>query len=352
MRVARAARGADLRMSSDSAATDGPAHGTPAAAASALAARAGGSGGAERSADLVLLTAITLWSLNYSIIKFGITEIQPLAFPLIRFGLGGIALAAIVRWREGSLRFARRDLPLLLATAVLGITLNQMCFVFALATTSATDVALLGATGPIVTALLATMVGLERPGARHWASVTIGMLGVALIVGGGVGAGSQGATFLGDLLALGAAVFASASALPIRPLMQRYSARRILSFEMLAGAAMLLPFSLPSVAGQDFTAVSAAGWGALVYAAVFSGMLTNILYFTGIDRVGPSRAAVYQYLQSFLGVLFAVVLLSEHVTVLQLIGGLIVIGSVALSRMHPRGRAAMLLAGLRRAGGR
>ncbi len=306
----------------------------------------------ESSADVVLLTAITLWSLNYSIIKFGITEIQPLAFPLIRFGLGGIALAAIVRWREGSLRFERRDLPLLLATAVLGITLNQICFVFALATTSATDVALLGATGPIVTALLATLVGLERPGARHWASVTIGMLGVVLIVRGGVGGGSAGATLLGDLLALGAAVFASASALPIRPLMQRYSARRILSFEMLAGAALLLPFSLPAVAGQDFAAVSAAGWGALVYAAVFSGMVTNILYFTGIDRVGPSRAAVYQYLQSFLGVLFAVVLLSEHVSVLQLVGGLIVIGSVALSRLHPRGRAAMLVAGLLRAGRR
>jgi uncharacterized membrane protein len=50
--------------------------------------------------------------------------------------------------------------------------------------------------------------------------------------------------------------------------------------------------------------------------------------------VGPSRAAVFGYLQSFLGVLFAVALLGERVEPIQIAGGLVVIASVVLSRAH------------------
>jgi drug/metabolite transporter (DMT)-like permease len=290
----------------------------------------------ESSADLFLLVAVSLLSTNYAIVKFSITEFNPLAFPVLRFGVGGLLMVAIVRWREGTLRVARSDLPLLLATAIFGIPLCQICFVYALSNTSASDVALLGATGPIITALLATMVGLERLGRRHWLSVLIGIVGVVLIVGGGTRVSLGGSSLLGDGLALGATFFAAASQLPIRPLMQRYSARHILAFQMSVGSLLLLPIALASLVGQDFGRVSSAGWGALAWAVVCTGVITNVLYFTGIDRVGPSRAAIFLYLQSFLGVLFAFVLLGERVTPLQIMGGLVVIGGVVLSRSHAR----------------
>ena len=71
------------------------------------------------------------------------------------------------------------------------------------------------------------------------------------------------------------------------------------------------------------------------YAVVLTGVVTNLLYFTAIDLVGPSRAAVFGYLQSFLGVVFAIALLGEQVTLLQLAGGRVVIGRVLLSRSRP-----------------
>jgi drug/metabolite transporter (DMT)-like permease len=128
-------------------------------------------------------------------------------------------------------------------------------------------------------------------------------------------------------------VFASSvSALPILPLLRRYSAHRILTYEMLIGTAILVPFAVPGLLTQDYARVTLAGWGSLGYAVVFSGILTNLLYFTAIGRVGPSRAAVYQYLQSFLAVLFAVILLGEQITALQVLGGLVVVGSIIFGR--------------------
>jgi drug/metabolite transporter (DMT)-like permease len=183
-----------------------------------------------------------------------------------------------------------------------------------------------------VTALLATAVGLERMGPRHWVAVCVGLVGVVLIVAGGASGGRLGSNLLGDALALGNVIVSSVSVLPIRPLLARYSAHRILTYEMLIGTAILAPFALPGLLSQDYTTVTLAGWGSLGYAVVFSGILTNLMYFTAVGRVGPSRAAVYGYLQSFLAVLFAVILLGEHITILQILGGLVVVGSIIFSR--------------------
>ena len=284
------------------------------------------------SADLLLLTVVSLWGLNFSIVKFGLTEIAPLAFPVFRFGVAGIVLLVVLRLREGSVGVRREDLPLLAVLGLFGIALSQISFVFALTNTSATDTALLMATAPIMTALLAVLVGLERPGRRYWIAVSIGLLGVVVIVIGGTRGAKLGSSLLGDGLALSNAVAGSVSALPIRPLLRRYSAHRILTYEMLIGTAILVPFAVPELLSQDYTRVTLAGWGSLGYAVVFSGIAAYLLYFTAIGHVGPSRAAAYQYLQSFLAVLFAVILLGERITLLQGLGGVIVVGSIILGR--------------------
>jgi drug/metabolite transporter (DMT)-like permease len=63
--------------------------------------------------------------------------------------------------------------------------------------------------------------------------------------------------------------------------------------------------------------------------------LTNILWFTAIDRVGPSRATLVANLQPFLAALFAVVLLSETITVVQVLGGAAIAVSLVLARRRP-----------------
>jgi drug/metabolite transporter (DMT)-like permease len=314
---------------------------TPAAASGSTA-----RSGTERSADLVLLVAVAIWSLNFTVMKVGIAEMSPLAFPMFRFGLGAIVMTLVLRRREHSLRIERRDLGLFVIAGFVGITLNQISIVYALTLTTAANVALLSATQPIFTAVIATIVGDEVLGRRHWASVAIGMLGVVLIVGGGSGGASPESAHdpnglpLGELLALLISLTAAASWVTIRRLLERYSAYRILTIQMIIGSVLLLPVAAPALATEDFGAVSAVGWGALAYSAILAGVVTNLLYFAGVGRVGPSRAAIYQYLQSFLGVVLAVILLSEPLGPLQVIGGLIVVASVVLSRRRslPRPR--------------
>ena len=187
-----------------------------------------------------------------------------------------------------------------------------------------------------MTVVVATIVGLERSGRRHWIAVLIGLVGVVLIVAGGPAAALFRSGLLGDALAFGNVLASSISAILIVPLLVRYSVYRILTYEMLIGVVILVPIALPSILAQDFGQVTLGGWLALAYAILATGLITNLLYFTAVGRIGASRAAVYQYVQAFLGVLFAVLLLGEQVTPIQLFGGAIVVASVIISRTARR----------------
>jgi drug/metabolite transporter (DMT)-like permease len=60
-------------------------------------------------------------------------------------------------------------------------------------------------------------------------------------------------------------------------------------------------------------------------------VIGNVFWCTAIDRVGAGRSALYANLQPFLGAVFAVLVLSETLHALQIVGGLVIASGIALS---------------------
>jgi drug/metabolite transporter (DMT)-like permease len=288
------------------------------------------------SAEFALLLTVLIWSLNFTAVKVGVTYVPPLAFAVVRFALGAAVTLVVALRLEGRPHFRRADLPLLLVAALTGITINQAVFVGSLHETTASNAALLIGTLPVWVSVIAVLTRQERLALHHWIGVAIGMLGVSLIVFGGGGRGAGSPTFLGELLALATAASWAVYSVLIRPLMARYTALSLSTFMMIVGTAALAPFALPEIVTTSWAAVPGEAWLGLLYAALLSVSLTNILYFTAIRRVGASRAALYTYLEPFLGVLFATLLLRESAAPLQLAGGLVVIAAILVARPRRR----------------
>ena len=120
------------------------------------------------TADLMLLATVSLWALNFTVSKYILDHgFHPLAYSSIRYACAALLFAGITLAWEGSLRIARRDLPIIVfCTAVLFA--NQLSFVYALRFTTATTVALLFGTLPIFTALFARGSGVEHLPLRFW----------------------------------------------------------------------------------------------------------------------------------------------------------------------------------------
>ena len=283
--------------------------------------------------EVMLLSAIGLWALNLTVSRYILTHgFQPLAYSTVRYGLAGAVFIVIALVAERSLRISRRDLGFVFAAAFV-LWLNQIGFVYALSSTSASVIALILGATPIFAALIGLAFGTETLQGRFWLGAALSFAGVALVALGSGGALSGDASGIAWGL-LTAATWAVYSVL-ITPLMRVYSPSRI--------SAVVLPLSwvgiaivgLPQTRTQDWQ-LGWEVWVLLVFATLGPLVVTNVLWFRSLDRIGASRATLATNLQPFDAALVAVVLLGEHIDVVQILGGvLIAVGILAARRRAP-----------------
>jgi drug/metabolite transporter (DMT)-like permease len=280
-------------------------------------------------ADVMLFATTLLWALNFTVSKYILEHgLRPLAYSALRYSAAALVFVAITYPRERSLRIARADVPLV-GGAVAVLLANQLSFVYALDFTTATTVALLFGTLPIFTALISRFVGVEQLEGRFWMAASISFSGVVLVTAGS--GGSLSADLVGDLLALSGAATWGAYSVAIAPLMRRYSPYRLSAVMLLAVSVPLLLLGAPQIADEDFD-WNALVWVGFVFAVLGPLVVTNLLWFTAIDRVGPSHAAVFVNLQPFLAAVIALLLLDEDLTRFQVAGGLAIGAGILLSR--------------------
>jgi drug/metabolite transporter (DMT)-like permease len=268
------------------------------------------------------------------VVKWAVGQWSPLTYSVWRNWIGVVFLLAILKWTEGSVRIERRDLPLVVFSALIGIVINQLGFMYATTYTTATTISLVLASIPAFAAVSASVLGHERIGARHWTGIAVAAFGTVLVLEGGPGRLDL-TSLRGDLLALLAAATWGIYSTIVRPLFARYSPNRISTLVLCAAVPMLTVVGFPQVVHQDYGAITLGGWGALLFSVFFGLVFTNILWFGAIHRGGAARATAVMPIQPFLGALFAFVLLGESVTVLQVAGGLVIVLGIWLTRRRP-----------------
>jgi len=286
--------------------------------------------------ELMLLTTILLWSLNLSVTKYILTHgLAPLSYATVRYALAGLIFVALTLAAERTLRVERRHLPLL-ALAALALWLNQLSFVLALDRTTAATVGLVMGSIPIFAALFGLVLGTERLTRRFWGAAAISFVGVALVAAGSASSVTGG---LGILLGLAMCATWAAYSVVIAPLMSTYSPYRVSALVVPAAWVLIALVGIPAVREQDWD-LEWQIWVLLLFATLGPLVLTNVLWFRSIHRVGPARATLATNLQPFVAAVLAVVLLSEPLSALQVAGGfLIAVGIFVVRRRTPSPQA-------------
>ena len=276
----------------------------------------------------MLFGTVLLWALNSTVTRYVVTHgFHPLAYATIRYGAATTLFWIFTYARERSFRIALRDLRLVLLAAAF-IYVNQLCFVYSIDKTSAATVTLFLGVTPIFIGIMAGVVGLERMGRGFWIATLVSVIGVGFVA---TGSGGFGGRLVGDGLAVLTTITWAAYSVLITPLMRRYSPFRISSLVLLIGWIPLAITGGGQTASQTFH-FGGLMWLCFAFAVVGPLFLTNILWFTAISRVGPSRASLFSNMQPLFGVLFALVLLGEHLTRWEVVGGIAILGAVLTER--------------------
>jgi drug/metabolite transporter (DMT)-like permease len=280
---------------------------------------------------LLLAGMVLMWSLNFVIAKFALREIPPLLVVSLRAALAGALILPAYLWR-------RRNTgvwPLppgagsLLLLGVSGIALNQVLFVLGLSRTSVAHAAILIGASPLLVLLFSAMLGHERITVKKSAGLLLALTGVAALQ---LAPGrNEGFSPMGDLyIALNALTFALFTVLGKRAT-ATHDGITVNTFAYVGGAVALLPVLLWEGARFPFGAVSPAAWMSLLYMALFSSVISYLIFYHALTVIPASRVSVFSYCQPVLATLLAVPLLGEHVTSSLFAGGALVLAGVVLT---------------------
>lgn len=275
---------------------------------------------------------VVIWAVNFSVAKFALATLPPLAFNALRFPLASIVVLVVLRAGGAVPLPDRADVPRVVLLGLVGNTLYQLLFISGLSMTHAGIASLLLAGSPIITALLSAAVGHERVGVATWLGVVGTVAGMVLVVGGGPGAAAGGSSPAGEAIMLGASLSWSIYTVGARGLIQRYGPIPMTAWTLWIGTVGIVLLGIPSLRTVHLAAVPADAWGAVAFSGALSIGLAYLLWYRGVSRLGNTRTSTYSNLVPVLALLAAWVWLGEVPRPVQLVGAAVILGGVTLAR--------------------
>ena len=287
--------------------------------------------------DLRLLFVALVWGVNFAFVKFALSDFLPLSFTIVRFFVAGLFLFAVMFLTKEPFAIERQDRRAVVKLGFIGITLYNILFMYGLKYTTASHSALFISMSPLFAVLLQARQGKKPISYPIALGLLLASTGVYLVISGRFGGFSFTASGLvGDILTLCASVLWALYTLRAKPLLEKYSAITVTAYTMAAGSVILFPIGLHELLEQSWTGVSLQSWAAFSFSTFVSAGIAFSLWYQGVRRIGVTRTIAYHYLVPFVAVVFAVLFLGEHITPLQVTGGIAILGGVALvQRVKP-----------------
>jgi drug/metabolite transporter (DMT)-like permease len=248
----------------------------------------------------------------------------------VRFSLAAGLLLLLARSRRERLPRGRQLVALLLLGGV-GYVVESLCYFAALSRISAGLTSLLLYLYPALVVLLTAVLTRVRPGRTATVCVVVATAGTLLTIGPVGGGQSTGVLLgLGSALAYsGYIVVSSRQVVGIGPFAT--------SGIVMAGAAAV--YDVGALATRAALPSSGTAWLALLAVALFGTVVAVSAFFGALERLGPADTAVISTFEPVVSVAVAAAALGEQLSVVQLLGGALVLGAViSLARSGGTGR--------------
>ena len=285
--------------------------------------------------DLTLILVAVIWALNFSVVKTALSEFDPYSFNALRYVLAAALLYVAARSKGFTLKVEKEHFWKILGIGLVGNLVYQLFFIIGLNYTYSANAAVMLGTIPIWVALLSHIFIDEKLTLFKSIGIGLAFIGVILIISGGNNPISFSSNyFIGDIITILAAITWAVYTILSKKYLKIYNSLQYSALMSVIGLVGLMIIGLPSLVKLDFTSVSIAGYGGLLYSGFLSVGVAYIIWNNGIAKIGTVRTAAYQNLVPVLGLFFGVFILDEALTILQYIGALFVIAGIILARFR------------------
>lgn len=284
--------------------------------------------------DILMLSAILFWAVNFSFVKIALRELSPLGFNGIRLLFASVMLVLILVLSGEGLKVDRKTFWKLVFLGLIGNTAYQMFFIHGIDLTSASNSAIIIAITPVFIALLSSLMKHERVHSVAWAGILFSFVGFYLVISDRLGSFEfSSLSVRGDLLIFCGNICWAVYTVFSKPLLARMSPLKLTTLTMVAGTVFFLPFCVKDISCIPYSDVSFRAWGSLLYSGLFALVICYVIWYVSVRRVGNTKTAIYNYLIPVFTVIFAYFFIDERFTGQQAGGAFIIFVSVYLARI-------------------
>jgi drug/metabolite transporter (DMT)-like permease len=278
--------------------------------------------------DIGLLATILFWSVNFTVVKATLVHIPPLVFNTFRLVGATVLLLGFAHY-AGKRSWTKGDWIRLVFVSLVGHTAYQLLFIFGINVTTASNSALLLGMTPVAVAVMGVASGVENVRPRGWIGIALTVLGGYFVVGS---ANQGGGSLKGDILVLAATLCWSAYTVAGKSLVEKHGPVTVTAYSMLIGTLFYLPVSLPAFVKSSFANTPWTAWAGTAFSCIFALALAYLFWFFGVQRVGPTRTAIYSNLTPAIAMVVSWLVLKESIHPLQIAGAIVIFLGVHLVR--------------------
>jgi drug/metabolite transporter (DMT)-like permease len=264
-----------------------------------------------------------MWSSAFTSARVIVEYAPPLSALALRFLISGL-LGVLVAWILG--QSARLSRTQWFGVVIFGICQNALYLglnFVAMQTIPASLAAIIASTMPLLVALAGWLIFGNRVRPLGVAGLIAGVLGVVLIMGARL---QGGIDVYGLILCVIGVISLTIATLAVLGASSGGNVLMIVGLQMLVGSAILwvpaLTFEVWDVTWNWQLVV------AFAYTTLVPGLAATLVWFLLVGRIGAVKASTFHFLNPFLGVAIAAVILSEEIGALDVLGVTIIAGGI------------------------
>ena len=272
-----------------------------------------------------------MWSSAFTSAKVAVAYAPPFAMLSLRFLISGL-LAILIAWALGqTARLTRAQWRAVIGFGVLQNVVYLGGNFYAAQTVDASLAVIVASLLPLLVAGANAVSG-ERLGLVATLGLFAGLAGVLTIMASRL---DGGADPVGVAIIVISVLALTLATLLVRGASSGNNVIMVVGLQMLVGSAVLLPISLA-------TEVHVVEWrwelfAAFSYTTLVPGLLATITWFNLVGRIGATRAATFHFLNPFLGVAIASVILGEALGLRDYLGVAVIMAGILAVQLSRRG---------------
>ncbi|GHI01091.1 DMT family transporter [Neobacillus kokaensis] len=276
----------------------------------------------------LLTICVVIWGSNFVFGKILVQDFSPTMLTMLRLLFIVILLIGLSANKKHVRTLNKTDIPVVILLGVIGVFINQWSFFVGLQTADPTTSALILATTPILTGVLAAIFLKEKLTLRMLIGSIVAILGIYFVVTKGNSTSLH--VDKGLLWIVITMVTFAIMIILTRLLSQRIEPLTITLYSNIVGLVVSIPFAFLLDHPLRISS-NLSHWALLIGTAVVVHGVAALIWNNNIRHVDASKASILSNLEPFVAMIMGLVLLSKPITGSEILGSLFIVGGVVLS---------------------